>query len=154
MPLLYQVRKIEFQETISVGEWQVKIYTIAKDIEMDTSKSYQKSVNKLPEWLALKNDFDSSHDKIAFLIVHIGTEGIFSIINWWVGKNMLNTHIFISKHESPEQSTKISGSGLAPCVWELEIIHHESKYWVKNSLQKATNPDYEKYLNDTLNCII
>lgn len=154
MATSYQPRKIEFQELVTVDDWQVKVYTIAKDVNMDASTSYQKPVSKLAEWLKMGNSFDDSYEKMAFLIVHVGTEGIFSIINWWVGKNMLNTHIFLSKHDTPAEFKKISGDGLAPCVWEFEVIYHESKSWMKNILKLPNTPDYITYVNDTYNEII
>ena len=98
----------------------------------------------------MKNGFDSSNDKIAFLILHSGTEGIFSLINWWVGKNMLNTNIFITKPEGPADFTKISGDGLAPCIWELEVINHERISWTNNTLKQQDDARFERYLNDVI----
>lgn len=63
---------------------------------------------------------------------------------------MLNTNIFMTNPEIPHQFKKISGDGLAPCIWELEIINHERISWTSNVL-KQHNPNYEKYLNDTIN---
>ena len=76
----------------------------------------------------MENSFNSSNEKIGFLILHSGTEGIFSLINWWVGENMLNTHIFLTAPKKPMDFTQISGNGLAPCIWELEVIYHERTF--------------------------
>ncbi|MEM9819612.1 MAG: hypothetical protein AAF985_01015 [Bacteroidota bacterium] len=98
----------------------------------------------------MENSFDASNDKIAFLILHAGTEGIFSLINWWVGKNMLNTNIFMTLPEKPNEFEKISGDGLGPCVWELAIINHERIAWTNHILKQNGHPDYNKYLADTI----
>ncbi|MEM9897424.1 MAG: hypothetical protein AAF789_13745 [Bacteroidota bacterium] len=145
----YKSRKIAFRELLQVGEWKVKVYTITK---MDTfHPTFYKSVlAQLPEWLAMKNSFDASHDNIAFLILHAGTEGIFSLINWWVGKNMLNTHIFMTNPKESTQFQKISGDGLAPCIWELEIINHERRSWTANILKQHHDPDWKAYLEDLI----
>lgn len=99
----------------------------------------------------MKNSFDSHNDKTGFLILHSGTEGIFSLINWWVGNNMLNTHIFITKHNQTSDFRKISGDGLAPCIWELEVINHERISWTKNILKHPAKPQFKEYLSDVIN---
>jgi hypothetical protein len=101
--------------------------------------------------LAIDNGFDSSNDKIGFLILHIGKEGIFSIINWWVGKNMLNTNVYISEQTKPNEFEKISGNGIVACVWELEVINHERISWLNNILKNEPNPNFENYLEDIIN---
>ncbi len=147
----YKTRKICFKELVTINGWRIKIYTISQVGEFKHPVFYQNVINELPDWLKLKNSFDFTTDKIAFLILHSGTEGIFSIINWWVGKNMLNTNIFITTPEKPNEFTKISGDGLAPCIWELEIINHERISWTNNILKQLSSPNYEKYLNDIIN---
>ncbi|MBK6266072.1 hypothetical protein JKA74_13595 [Marivirga sp. S37H4] len=98
----------------------------------------------------MKNSFDAENDRIAFLILHSGTEGIFSLINWWVGKNMLNTHIFMTSPNRPTEFTKISGDGLAPCIWELELINFERISWTNNIL-KNNPPNFQLYLSEHFN---
>ncbi|MEM8584816.1 MAG: hypothetical protein AAGF87_11130, partial [Bacteroidota bacterium] len=143
---MYQPRKIAFQELHHCDDWWIKIYTIAKQGDFDQFGIYGHAKDKLPTWLAMENSFDASHDHMAFLIVHAGTEGVFSIINWWVGTNMLNTHVFITEYENPSQFRKISGDGLAPCIWEMEVINHERIAWTEQVLKKS-EPDYQTYLN-------
>lgn len=147
----YKTRKIQFKELVEINDWKIKIYTISKVGEFNHDIFYQNVLKELPEWLKMDNGFDSSNDKISFLILHSGNEGIFSLINWWVGINMLNTNIFISSPEKPTEFKKISGNGLSPCVWELEIINHERISWTNNVLKQFQNPKYQKYLNDVIN---
>ena len=147
----YKTRKIAFKELLVVDEWKVKVYTISKSGDFNHSEFYQKVKDKLSEWFKMENSFDSRSDKVAFIILHSGTEGIFTLVNWWVGKNMLNTHIFISNHNQTSDFTLISGDGLAPCIWELEVINHERLSWTTNVLKKIPNPCLEEYLNDTIN---
>ena len=147
----YQARKIEFKELFEVGDWKIKIYTISKIGNFNYPEFYETVKLKLPEWLLLKNNFDSSNNKIGFLILHSGTEGIFSLINWWVGKNMLNTHIFITSPIETSDFKQISGDGLAPCVWELEVINHERISWTKNILKHPSKPKFGEYVKDIIN---
>ncbi len=147
----YKERSIRFCDLVEVNDWKVKIYTISKEGDFNNESFIRNVIKKLPDWLELKNGFDDSNDKIAFLILHSGTEGIFSLINWWVGTNMLNTHIFFSNHDDQENFKMISGTGLAPCIWELEVINHERVSWTKNILKASENPNLEKYLSDVIN---
>ena len=64
---------------------------------------------------------------------------------------MLNTNIFFTKPENPNEFQKISGDGLAPCIWELEIINHERISWTNNVLKNPENPKYKEYLRDVMN---
>jgi hypothetical protein len=148
---IYKTRKIRFREIIEINNWKIKVYTISKIGEFDHPNFYQNVLTELPEWLKMENNFDASNDKIGFLILHAGTEGIFSLINWWVGKNMLNTNIFLTNPEKPNEFSKISGDGLAPCIWELEIINHERISWTNNILKNETKPLFKNYLNDVIN---
>ncbi len=149
----YKTRKIEFRETIEVNDWKIKIYTISKIGNFDHPVFYQFVQKEIASWLTMENSFNADHDQIGFLILHAGTEGIFSLMNWWVDQYMLNTHIFLSNPNKPNQFKKISGDGLAPCIWELEVINHERLSWMKNVLQKE-EPDYPTYINDVFNCEI
>lgn len=75
---------------------------------------------------------------------------MFSIINWWIDQHMLNSHKFLSEHENLNEFNLISGDGLAPCIWELEVINHERNSWIKNILKQAANPNFEAYLTDSI----
>lgn len=147
----YKTRTIQFRELIEVGDWKVKIYTVSASGSFDHPIFYQNVLAQLPNWFQMENGFESSNFKVAFLIIHSGAEGIFSLINWWIGGNMRNTNIFITNPLVPEVFKKISGNGLAACQWELEIIYHESNSWTKNILKKGVNPDFESYLEDVIN---
>ena len=87
----YKTRKIQYKELIEINDWKIKIYTISKVGEFNHPIFYRNVINELPKWLNMQNSFDSTNDKVGFLILHSGSEGIFSLINWWVGKNMLKT---------------------------------------------------------------
>ena len=147
---LYRQRKIEFKELIDINDWKIKVYTISKNEKFNHPKFYKAVKKELKKWLFLDNSFNPSNDKVGFLILHSGNEGIFSLINWWIDKHMMNTHIFLTKLDEPISFARISGDGLAPCIWELEIINHERISWTKNILKKVPEPHINDYLNDTI----
>ena len=144
----YTPRFISFKELVEIDGWTIKVYTISKTKEIDLQHFYQNALKELPKWLKLDNSFDASNDKIGFLILHEGTEGVFSIINWWVGKNMLNTHVFFTKHNEKDTFTKISGDGLGPCIWELEVINFERIAWTNNVLKQPIPSGFNSYLEE------
>lgn len=148
---IYKTRKIAFRELHAVDQWQVKTYTITKYEQFGAEASYQAALAMLSEWLQMENSFDARHEHLAFLIIHEGTEGVFAILNWWVGENMLNTHIFMAHKSTPTVFEKISGDGLAPCIWELEVINHERLSWIRNILKSPNKPAIQNYLNDQYN---
>lgn len=82
--------------------------------------------------------------------MHAASEGVFSILNWWLDAYMINTNIFLSSHDHPSDIRKISGTGLGPCVWELEVINHERIAWTNHVLKKLPNADYDTYLASTI----
>jgi len=147
---LYKKRNIRFKELIIISEWSIKAYTISENEKFTSSATYEQAKKNLPEWIEQLNSFDSRHEYIAFLILHEGSEGIFTLVNTWVGNNMLQTHIYLSTYEDPIKFRKISGDGLFACVWELEVIRHERDAWIKYILKNAGKPQYESYLEDTL----
>jgi len=147
-------RTIKFKETVSIKDWKVKTYTISEHEDFKSIAPYKNAVTMLTDWLVEMNSFDGSHENMAFLIVHEGKEGVFSLINTWVGNNMLQTHTFLSNYDDPQSFKKISGDGLFACVWELEVINHERNSWIKHILKKSENPDYQSYLNDGFSRVI
>lgn len=151
---LHKPRTIAFREVYRASGWSIKIYVISKTQTFDHPSYYELAKAKLPEWLELDNSFVSSNEKIGFLILHPGSEGIFSLINWWVGDNMLNTHIFLTEPHEPDLFKTVSGDGLAPCIWEHEVIHHECSAWTHHVLKQATEPDVESYFKDVCNATL
>lgn len=151
---VYKTRKIAFKEVLAINDWQIKVYTIAKNGDFNHDEFYENVKKEIPKWLRMSNSFNDNNEQIGFLILHAGTEGIFSLMNWWVGENMLNTHIFMTQYDTPSSFTKISGDGLAPCIWEIEVIHHEKNAWVNHVLKQYSNPNFQGYLDSTYNGII
>ena len=151
---MYQPRQIDFKEIVIIKDWTIKVYTITKDNSLIKLEIWDAINTELPNWLNLKNSFNSNTDQIGFLIIHFGIEGIFSIINWWVGQNMLNSNVFFSNYSTPNVFKRISGDGLVACIWELEIINFEKISWTENVLKKLPNPNFEKYIKDNFNALL
>lgn len=148
---IYRSRKIQFRETVEIENWKIKIYSISKHGDFNFPEFYKNVIYKLPIWLKQNNGFNDQHSYIGFLILHAGTEGIFSLINWWVDLYMLNTNIYFTEYDKLDIFKKISGNGLAPCIWEFEVINYERMAWTKQILKKIPNPDFDTYLASNFN---
>ena len=149
----YKARKIEFLQVVTHNQWSIKLYTITKKESFSAGSVVKASFDQLNDWLADMNSFNSSHEHIAFLIIHEGTEGVFVLINTWVGNNMLQTHIYIT-NDGGSSFKKISGDGLFACIWELEVIDFERKAWLNHVVKQDDSPDYQKYQKERLNVIL
>lgn len=77
----HKPRYINFIKLLNVNEWKIKIYTISETEKVDYSAFYNNVKVEIPKWLEMKNSFNSSNDKIGFIILHFGTEGIFTLVN-------------------------------------------------------------------------
>jgi hypothetical protein len=148
---MYKKRNIRFKEQLTNSDWSTKAYTISENENFKAVSTYEEVKKNLPIWLEQLNSFDSRHENVSFVILHEASEGVFVLVNTWVGKNMLQTHIYLSKYEDPTKFEKISGDGLFACVWELEVINHERNAWTKHVLKRGANPDSKSYLNEILN---
>lgn len=142
-------RDIAYSETIHQDDWVIKVYTITKEKQFRAKETYQAALEKINSWLRISNQFNDENDGLAFLIIHEGSEGVFSILNWWVGGNMLNTRIYLSEYFDPTSFRCISDLGLAPCVWELEVIDFERKLYIEH-IMKAEPKNKAAYISDTL----
>jgi len=150
----YKRRHIRFHELIEVNEWKIKVYIIQKEIAEPSMEAIDRVKVELPRWLEMKNSFNSNHDHHGFLVIHFGNEGIFSIITWWVDTYMSNTHVFLTPYDMPNVFDKISGDGLAPCIWEMEVINHERVAYMNHVLTKIPDSDWEAYFEDVVNVSI
>ena len=147
----YRPRKIEFHKLLTVNNWHVKIYSITLNSNFQSLKILKRIENELPMFLTAANESTLPTYKIAFLIAHEAREGVWILINWWTGGEMIETKVYFVNYNDPHLITKspyFSNSLL--CVWELEIFAHERQSWINSILKKATNPDFKYYLGDIM----
>lgn len=61
---------------------------------------------------------------LAVVIVHLGQDGDYVIVQSWVEGYMSRSALFCGPVERPDL-LRAAPSGLAPCVWELAVLAHE-----------------------------
>ena len=148
----YQPRIISFETKLELDTWNIKVYTISKQNKFASQAILENSIAQLPKWL---KEIEASNLPIyqqAFLIVHEAREGVWILLNWWTGGEMVQSKVFFSHFDRPDQivDSPYKTSSLL-CVWELEIFAHERKSWIDHILSKPEQPEYSKYELDTLN---
>ncbi len=145
----YKPRKINFNDWILINEWVVKIYTISNLERFESFPILENVKKKIPSWLRHIESSELPVYKHAFVIVHEAREGVWILLNWWTGGEMVETKVYFSSFETPKMITDspYSKNSLL-CVWELEVFAHERTAWIKNILERAAQPDFENYKND------
>lgn len=146
----YKPRTIEFHQYVRVDGWTVKVYTITNRSSFASKAVLATAMQKLSEWLTRASDLDHPKYNSAFLVVHEGVDGVWTLINWWLGGEMLQSHTFFTDYEKPDTFVEVLKTGFMACVWEMEVIAFERAMWIEHVLKKATRPDIESYLNEQL----
>jgi len=147
----YKPRKIEFQKLVTILDWNIKIYSIANKDEFQSAVILKPVMQELPNWIAIAKDSNLPVYNTAFVIIHEAREGFLILFNWWTGGEMLETKVYFSDFKMPNEiDTYPYHPKSLVCIWELEIFAHERQAWINHILMQNENPDFEKYLIDTL----
>ncbi len=145
----YKPRTIHFSELFQKQEWSVKVYTISNKNRFDSLEILEKAKELLPDLLLEAAESTLAVYKKAFLIVHEGREGVWILLSWWTGGEMLRTKVLFAAFEHPIVIKKSPyQTNALLCVWELEVFAHERNAWVRHVL--VENPNFTAYLNDVL----
>lgn len=147
---IYQPRKIEFERLAVIDDWNIKVYTITPRREFESKIALENAIAKLPKWLEKSKTLGFETYRSAFLIVHEGRDGIWSLVNWWLGGNMLHSKTFYTDFKNPDEFRSLPSEGFMACVWEMPVIGFEREMWIEFVLKKAEKPDFKGYLTQHL----
>ena len=147
---IYKPRKIEFRETVRINDWEIKVYLITSRLQFDSIAVLNSAVNRIPHWLENSKAPGLTTHNAAFLIVHEGNDGVWTLINWWTGENMLRSMTFLTKFGELVSFRPTPDTGFMACVWEMEVISFECAMWVEHILKKADEPDFPGYFKNVL----
>lgn len=146
----YKKRNISFVKLFTHKNWKVKYYEIDTDKNRILPTNFAIAKQYLPLWLKQTEHYNLDTYNIATLILHKGKEGCFAIVFWFVDENMIQLYAYLASNQEPTRFLPFSDKGIVSCIWELEVIWHERKAWIKHVLKKAKAPDLRGYLNDCL----
>jgi hypothetical protein len=145
----YEPRAIRPLDPIVEQGWRLKFYGIRFEGELPDPEVIERArslfVSELP---GIPAEFPHYH--IGFGIVHQARDGIFAILNWWVGENMVRQRVFYAPLSAPLELESISSTGITACVWELAVFWFERNAWVEEVLGAAGQPDLDAYFRRRL----
>jgi hypothetical protein len=147
----YKPRRVEFNRMVSIEGWNVKVYQITYRLQFESRGVLDKAILRLPEWLEKSKTLGFETYRTAFLIVHEGRDGVWTLLNWWTGGEMLQSITFYTDYREPKEFQMLPKEGFMACVWELAVTSFEREMWIKHILKKAGNPDFNAYLEAHLN---
>ncbi len=145
----YKDRKIDYIKNIFVDGICVKVYTISNKEKFEADITFNKTLELLPKWTAnIKKSTIPTH-RNAFLMIHEAREGILILLCWFTGENMIETNIYYADFKNPSEiNPSIYKERQLVCIWELEIVWHERKAWIKHILSNSNNPNFIAYQKD------
>ncbi len=146
----YKPRKIEFQQTITINAWKVKVYSITINTDFQSPKILENTLKQLPIWIDKAKNSELPTYNTAFLIIHEAREGVWILFNWWTGGEMIETKVYFSNYDTLSEIKDTPHKNSLVCVWELEVFAHERKKWIEYILLNAEHPNFKEYLNDVL----
>lgn len=145
----YRPRSIRFIEWWEIDGWTMKVYGISSQSEYPKQECIVLGKKIALEQLhTITVPTEIYH--LGFIIVHETANGIFILIDYWTGENMLCSHAYFKENDSPTVSD-LTPSGLTACIWELRVIHFERDAWVEHVLLNDQAPDKTTYVQTILN---
>lgn len=146
----YQDRKICFYGLLEVAGWQVKTYTISNKPAFTAHAIKDSILAALPAWLSTPAGSPLPAYNHAFLIIHEAREGVWVLLNWWTGGEMVARSTWFVGYEGPPKILHQPENDGLVCVWELEVLWHERKAWIEHVLQHPQSPFFDRYTRDVL----
>jgi hypothetical protein len=141
----YKPRKVEFNQLLTLDGWQVKVYTITHRAAFASDTILTNAVASLPQWLEQSTALGLPTYNTAFLIVHEGRDGVWSLISWWIGGEMLQSLTYFTRFDQPHEFVRLPQEGFMACVWEMAVMSFERAMWIEYVLKKAEEPDFTSY---------
>jgi hypothetical protein len=128
--------------------WRIKPYLIRYDADAGATEVIARARETLVARLPPIGDAD--HYGVGFAGLHFGRTANFIFIDWWACENELHHHVFVSALDSPSDFRDVTASGLAACVWDLELIWFERQAWTRHALAAPGQRSVTTYLADRL----
>jgi hypothetical protein len=141
----HRTRPIRFLRSERVGDWRLKIYTIATHGQAPRLEFVDETMRRAPEAFPIPACADNRHG-IGFVIAHDAATACIALYYWWQSFNELHHRIFIGPKHDPRAMAQ-SAIQAAGCVWELEVIDFERRAWLADVLANPGGPDVERYLS-------
>lgn len=146
----YSTRPVRFLELAEQDGWRVKVYGISVHDERPDDALVDAAIEHAFDQLPSPPTADDRHG-VAILIVHEGNDGIWLLLDWWFGQDMLKHRLFSAPFDDPDSFEDISDTHTMACVWELSVFSFEREAWVETVLANEDGPDLDAYLSREFN---
>lgn len=141
----HRTRPIRFLRPERIGDWRLKIYTIATHAQTVRQDFLDETLRLAPAIFPNPARAGERHG-IGFVIAHDAMTACIALYYWWQSFNELHQRIFVGPKHDPGAMTQIANQ-TAGCVWELEVIDFERRAWLGDVLANPAGPDVERYLS-------
>lgn len=85
------------------------------------------------------------------VIVHLGRDALFVLLDCWVGENMVRHQVWAAPLHRPAALESLAGSAIAMCVWEMAVLQHERAAWLRHVYTSHGAVSVDAYVADVLN---
>jgi hypothetical protein len=142
------IRFLGMHETVG---WTLKMYGITaqggrpRSALVEAVKALAPSV--LPSPAVWSGGDDPDRYGIGFVTLHDAGDYCFALYDWWAGENEVHQRLYSAPLDSPETLRPHPTPAIA-CVWELTVIDHERRAWLRHVLARPEGPDVAAYLRD------
>jgi hypothetical protein len=148
----HRSRPIRFLGRHETVGWTLKMYSISAQGERRARAALVEAVRALAPSVLPAPAVWSGPDGpdrygIGFVIVHDAGDYCFALYDWWAGENEIHQRLYSAPLDQPEAMRPHPTPAIA-CVWELAVLDHERRAWVRHVLARPGGPDAGAYLRD------
>jgi hypothetical protein len=140
----HRTRPIRFVRPERIGDWRVKLYTIATHGQTARPALIDETLRRAPTIFPQPAHTEDRYG-IGFVIVHDAATASIALYYWWESFNELHQRIYVGPRSDPAAMTQLAHQ-TAGCVWELEVIDFERRAWLADVLANPAGPDIARYL--------
>ncbi|WP_433519268.1 hypothetical protein ACQP2T_29330 [Nonomuraea sp. CA-143628] len=147
--LPYQPRSVRFLRRAELGDWVVKLYTIAphgRPARAEVAEAALRTARTVFPAPAVAPD----RYGVGFVIAHDAPRLCYALACWWAEKNEVHQRILSAPADRPGHLAP-HPSPAAGCVWELSVTDFERRAWMTHVLANPGGPDLDAYLAQEYN---
>ena len=149
LPEPYRPRETRCLELWQPPGWRLKVYLIRhRGRDLPSAELLASARGAVQPHLDAPGD--PGHHGVGFLILHLGRDANYAILNWWTGTNMLYQHLYRAPTDRPDAWAYLTPTGWLACVWELRVHVFERDAWIETVLANPNGPDLDAYLDRRL----
>ncbi|HVL78056.1 MAG TPA: hypothetical protein VM346_02095 [Sphingomicrobium sp.] len=142
---VYSERPLSFLELWRPPGWTIKVYGLSAI----GSAPRQELIDRAKRVAARRLAAGPRGHGVGWLLIHEGEDGDYVLIDWWVGQDMIQHHLY----GAPRGKNRLRyrwPDGDAFCVWELPVCWFEREAWVRHVLSRGPGADMDAYLEERL----